>query len=319
MDEKTLHLLDEKMEEWLRIGHDRNSGNARYGVVWANGELEDLDYTYCHGSLAGLGGDDEYYDADEERYVAKPREGHCIAVVNQIQMPRVEEHEALRYYEWLFNFSPFRSAFPEKDYKKVYDRHVFVTDTSVAANLMVGGLMASRFPTENYDGNGLYRLCTLWNRLVERDVHPNLAYSVASIMRVGNECDTLAVVNNAGGHQAIAPREFTGTHKNFLNDSPAYLSSPYMEVHDYDNINATWGKCVNYCTGDSDSLNLSIIDLFSNFSMAEKGLNPFGKAIRRNDIDNDYRGTASSVVDYNAMLNPLAQHLNEYTPLLMAA
>lgn len=319
MDEKEKKIAENAMEEMIGMEISRdNCYNAQYGWVREDGEFTYADYTYCHGMLQNLLAEDdeaeEYWDEDEEEYKwSGGSDKPVVAIINQIQKPMASEKNALRYYEWLFNFSPFRSIFPMKDTAEVWERHIFYTDTDVPANLMAGGLMASRFPTENHGNNGVYRLCDLWGELIDREVHPNLAFSVANTFSISPN-EEIRVALGGTGHSSIEPMTYLGSHKNFLNDKPVQLLPTYRSTLEYHNVSALWGEG---WSDEEEELNTSLISLTNELAeVSNKNVNPFKAASV--EWGDGYRGSASKITPLKSILDPLALLLNRETKGLLA-
>ena len=214
---------------------DNNAGRTRYASIEKGGKFVYHGNTACHAGLS--------YPGTE-----KP-----VCVVNQIQTIVPEEPAAIRFYEWLLNFSPYRDAFITKNAKKAVEDHIIIADTKAPANIMVGGLMASRFATE--PDYGIARACTAWDRLVELGVHPNAAFALSHSLRVDEEYETIAIgelchtalytgmVREYNVHNYEYEDKGDGLDQTFwylLKDMPQVLLPPYREHLTYSKISATW-------------------------------------------------------------------------------
>lgn len=191
---------------------------ARYAIMQSDGTMTVSNNNACH---AGLGY--RYKDKDP------------ICVINELQVLKTpDETAALRFYEWMFNYSPYRSAFITKSPRKVLERDVFLATTEVPANIMVGGLMASRLATE-------YHSIGVWDKLVKEGVHPNAAFALAHSMTTDEKFKTVSMYDI--GHTALyTPGErLDETFWNFLRGKPLVVDDIYREKKSYDyNINKTW-------------------------------------------------------------------------------
>src|SRR5690606_7904111 len=127
-----------------------------------------------------------------------------VAVFNQVQKLRSGDDVASRYFEWLLNYSPFRSVFVTKSIRRVMSSNLIITDTETPANLMVGGLIATRLAWENYTENGNFRSCILWDLIVQRGLHPNAAFVLAHLLNPDERLENVVVKNV--GHSAINTR-----------------------------------------------------------------------------------------------------------------
>lgn len=125
------------------------------------------------------------------------------------------------FFEWLFNYSPFRHIFVTKSAKKAVDNATFVVDPDFNGSFLASGLIASRAITENYNSPVWKGLWT-WQHLVDGGVHPALAFSMAHRFRfngsaVFNEKNPVSLANYTETHEFIDGSS-NQSHINFMNE-----------------------------------------------------------------------------------------------------
>lgn len=219
MERKQLVLVRKAREEFKKTWAGRKNNVSNYGLVDETGKFHDLNYSHCHAGL-------QYNQG-----VKSP-----IAVLDGIQHLKVKEEIARRFYEWLFNYSPFESIFQSKSAKTALSHHTMIANTDVPANLMVAGLIAARMTSE------YPKIPNIWDAFVNRGLHPNIAFAFAHTLSTEVECQTLTQ-SNADGHTSIAGtsvyRKKSYSTAFYLN-KPVHLMKPYREHQTYDNLHKIW-------------------------------------------------------------------------------
>lgn len=195
--------------------------NCRYWVLDAKGGLWKDTVDYCHAALRRL-----------------PARYDPVAVLNQVQDLRSGEDVAKRFYEWLFNYSPFRNTFQTKSVKRVLDRGVMVADAEAPANMMMGGLMSARLAWEDYGGNGNYRLCMMWDRLVQLGVHPHAAFIVVHRYKIDPQMNKIWEMDYLHRHSGVEWGE--NSFWNFLDEKHTAPMRSYREEKSYDKVTSLW-------------------------------------------------------------------------------
>jgi hypothetical protein len=139
--------MDKAIESGVKeLNTEQPSGGvARYGVVLDDGRWLFLNNTACHAGLNYLQnwkyeGPFDYTTRTRGPTVTVPPK----VVINQVQEIKGDEEAATRFYEWLLNYSPFSSVFMRKTGKRVVEDHIIIGDCEAPANLLTGGMMASR-------------------------------------------------------------------------------------------------------------------------------------------------------------------------------
>ena len=210
-------------------------GVAQYSVAFDDGEkIVNVVNTnvYCHAGLNNPGGGKYGYEGGEYKYVGGQK-GVPVAVFNSICNIVVDDKIALRYLEWLQNFSPWAEIWMTKSARVTLKQGVMVANTDVPSNLLAGGMFASRSIWEYPN------IALVWNAFVERGLHPQIAYYLAHIFDTswGN-----ISWHPKSGHVALDGNNCIPTHiVNFLTNNRDDQPS-YRETKNYTNVHATWKK-----------------------------------------------------------------------------
>lgn len=226
---------------------------AEYAFVGEDGSLWLADNTACHAEMGypyrGYG---HYCDStiDMRNYLyssAKPpKVPMIVGVVNLVQFQTGGHQKLIERYgdkidiafaEWMANFSPYAPAYALLDQQEIFDRGLYVLDASKTASHLVGGMIAARVISEYVD------IAATWYELVDRGVHPNVAFFFAHFWGSGGK---FAQLYNTGhnGHCAIdgsKTTEFTKCCINFITKDERLLDpKPWNQALCYEKINAAW-------------------------------------------------------------------------------
>ena len=148
--------------------------NCVYAFVTDDGNIHRINYHYCMSKLNSFPSITGYEDKKPE------------AVLIQMQTELNDLSRYHIYYEWLFNYSPWRSAFITKDVSAVMKSRVVVMNVDAPANLMAGACIAVRHPWESYcSWSGTVRAkMELWLRLVHEGNDPttSFVFAISSII-----------------------------------------------------------------------------------------------------------------------------------------
>jgi len=106
--------------------------------------------------------------------------GDLVATISLVPRLGCSMGVANTYYSWLFNKSPWRSVFMNTSAKSAYDYGI-VTRTNVPGNLLLGGLIASRLPTEHGTR------AELWGLLSKAGCNKNFAVLLSYMYCLGDE------------------------------------------------------------------------------------------------------------------------------------
>jgi hypothetical protein len=209
MDDKILDKVMPAFEEFVskRGGPNQDpTVNLSYALI-KDERMINIKYTTCFGVLSNgasgwTGG------------LASTYKGTDAIAVQINRKDKVNAKETALYYEWLFNFSPWRNAFLLKDVSQVWDYGAFMLNTDLDDAVMIGGGIAARHVWESYAGSAqLPALISLWTKMVENGMNPNFAYIAATNLRQSTE--GYAVAAHAFGHQ---PLKFANEDANFVLD-----------------------------------------------------------------------------------------------------
>lgn len=139
------------------------------------------DFSYC-SSYAILWGGKGSWSHKPHKNAACFYSMKCSAVGATLVVSCVKEHtsvQAVAFYGWLLNSSPWSEAFISSEIELTPVPHVKVR-TDRPSNLIVGGLIATRgpweFPTE----------VSRWYTMVQEGMEPNLAYLTCTGTGEGN-------------------------------------------------------------------------------------------------------------------------------------
>lgn len=203
---------------------------ARYAVEGKDGTLHVFGNTACHAALNG------------GHPVKKP-----IAILNQLQEYRAGEDVARRFYEWLFNYSPFHNVFVTKSAKRALSERVVVASVKPCGDILVGGLIAARLVTEDHMQNGNYRNGVMWHELVTRGVDPTLSFVISHALKPSKDFTT--VEKYVLGHGAISVGNWYDSQPEHLdkfayalcNDEPTFYQKKSWAEHPYyGHVSDTW-------------------------------------------------------------------------------
>lgn len=175
----------------------------------------------CHAGLSAA-----YVDAERKG------NGDILGTVSSVQRLKVKPEVASNFFRWLFNESPWKSVFATKDAEEALE-HGIISEADVPNNLMVGGLVATRWPTE------FPLRCDMWQALVNEGCEGDFAFCVSMLYKAE---EGAAVNRAAGGHTPMASGRLKGDYlKRFLAHNPAKANKNYSEKLTYSGIDDTWG------------------------------------------------------------------------------
>ena len=201
-------------------------GVAKYSVAFdLEGKIINRVHTniYCH---AGLHDPRHQYTKD-----AIPNKAVPIAVFNSICRIGVDEKIALRYLEWLQNFSPWAEVWHTKSARVTLKQGIMVANTDVPANLLAGAMFASRSMWE------YSKIAQTWDAFVTKGLHPDLAYYLSHIMRISGQN---MVIARESGHVALDGINCLPEHiVNFITRNRNDTDS-YRKLGTYSSVHATW-------------------------------------------------------------------------------
>lgn len=252
MDEKVLESLDSFVDEYAstrgKHHYQTEDGNARYALLDSTSKgklkLKRISYYTCFGRLNHL-------DYEHGLNVERP-EALLIQIQKSLYGKDDFDKEFHLYYEWLFNFSPFRDAFITKDAAKTIDKGIIVVDTTIDSRIMIGGAISTRHPWENFAGYAaqMRPIMRLWKKMVEEGMNPNYAFVLAFGLRTNDNGATWMITNSGFGHQVLPYSHYEDAannyHHNFANDRKRKdKSSIYRDDLTYNSPMHIFGLNVN--------------------------------------------------------------------------
>lgn len=211
---------------------------CRYALENKDGRQHVYPQDYCHAGLH------DHYQAEVKREWG---EFNPIAIINLLAESRAGEDVARRFYEWLFNYSPFSKVFVTKSVRRAMSENVIIATPHINGDILLGGLIASRMVTEDYTGNGNYRNGVVWHELVTRGVDPTVAFVVAHGLKPSKDLKTVEPM--VMGHGTIAVGSWYSDVIRDLdpfierlskNDPHLYQKKTWAEKPGYGNVSNTW-------------------------------------------------------------------------------
>lgn len=135
-------MLDELRKTFTEASKGYKTSNAYLGVILQEGEKEQtlqiLGSGPCHGAFSS-----------SSLYHKLPKNSSIKFLLSSVQKLLVPEEEAISYFDWLANRSPWKEVFVVKDPKDIIENG-WVVSTNFPTNFTISALIATRFVTESY-------------------------------------------------------------------------------------------------------------------------------------------------------------------------
>lgn len=219
--------------------------------------IHHVDTQACHWGLKEI-----------DSYISTPK-----YVVHRIQW----EHNKYRQFDkkvidsflrWLTVKSPYAKVFVTKGGKPNRERGYLVTRCNVPDNLMAGGLFAARMLTEHFGS-----IVWSWWKLVERGVHPNIAFVYAHLVSCKDHENVY--IEQWEYHTPLTGKFDDAYVENFYRGEMYYTGRLYKDSISYDNVHATWSdlKYDNPSQDDVIELRNKVMSSF----VVKAEANPFKK------------------------------------------
>lgn len=249
MDEKLIDQVDSLAEQYAKErgkdsvyqGPNHNAVYALVDRVGSGLKTKKVAYHTCFGRLSTL----QY---EEPLKNMNSPEALFIQMQKGLYGDTKEfDKEFHLYYEWLFNFSPFRDAFISKDAAKTIDRGVIVVDTNIDSRIMIGGAITTRHPWESFSSyrEQFKHIMALWKEMVEKGMNPNYAFVLAFGFRLQSSDNSWMVTGGGFGHHALNYGDYDvylNLHSNFANDRKRSNKVPtYREAKTYKSPSELFG------------------------------------------------------------------------------
>ena len=165
-----------------------------------------------------------------ENKLGKPK--NVVAIVSSVQELLVYEEDALYFYEWLLNDSPYSSVFSTKSASQAV-RLGIICRADVPNNLLAGGLIAARLPTE-------HKVRTdVWVMLARAGICKRMALILAHALYTDG---VYMFVRGDSGHLPLTPFNIGEAYvNNFIAGRTYERGTKYNGALRYNTVNATWG------------------------------------------------------------------------------
>lgn len=135
-------MLEKLREVFAKSSLSHKSSNAYLGVVLQHKEgkqtLEVLGGGPCHGAFSSASLRHKF-----------PNSNSIEFLLSSVQKLLVSHEEAVVYFDWLANRSPWKDVFVTKDPEDIIKKG-WVVSTDFPDNLVASALIATRFVTESY-------------------------------------------------------------------------------------------------------------------------------------------------------------------------
>lgn len=202
----------------------RDANDVTYiAIISKDDHITHIDTQACHWGLK------EYHDTPKY-------------VVHRIQW----EHNKYRQFDnkvvdkflrWLTVDSPYAKVFVTKGGKSNRERGYLAARCNVPDNLLAGGLFAARMLTEHFGS-----IVWSWWKLVERGVHPNIAFVYAHLVSCKDHENVY--VEQWEYHTPLTGK-FDDTYvENFYKGEMYYTGMNYKDTTRYDCVQHTWAEAV---------------------------------------------------------------------------
>lgn len=275
--------LQQKIREWIDIEGKKwkeTGRNAYFGFIHKDGSHSRLEGGACHATVLQYG---QYHST--------------AAIISRIRRCKTDSYNqsknSVRFYDWLFNRSPFSSVFMYKGAQARFDEGWCVVSANHPANLVQGALITSRnsweFP-QNVDR---------WAKLVDLGVDENLSYLMVHFLSDTNKT-TVSLTRRSHQHVAVGKGLTNKGAKAYVTCQPGALNDTYS--------NGTSGQGV-FALFDSEGSSSPFLDQltedlkeFLKGKPKTKCLNPFAAAKKKPESENrvsvSYERLAEFLIQY---------------------
>jgi hypothetical protein len=221
------------------IKYMKNRGYSKvvssvWGAVWENGEVLECEHTHCFGASK----QSEYTGA---KWIVSRIQDNGAAGTYKF------EEDLVKFYDWLFNESPWADVFITKNGKQAVEERWLVVHTDVPSNQMVGALMASRIPSES--SNPMF----VMNDLEEFGVPRTMGFLIGQCLAGGDKREGSAKWGDTTAeHRCISAGQMTRSVA--LNFLEGQLVEP--NEHYVDNTRYAYPNLVNDLWGHGEGISL---------------------------------------------------------------
>ena len=256
--------------------------NAYFGFLYEDGGMSPIEGGACHASVLNHG-----------RHTKQYEDKSVVAIVSRIlrdqQTEFTQSENSIRFYDWLFNRSPFQQVFLTKDSDACMKEGWCVVDCNNPANMVQAGLIATRntweFPS-NIDR---------WASFVDKGVKEDLAFLIVHFLSIF-DVNEVALTTRPNGHAVIGSSLSLKGARAFINHKPMNLKPNYSEGTDAHGVFALWDSD----SGDNGFLKHLREELkkFLEGSKKTVCLNPFQKAKKSASADDRVITTNDKLAEF---------------------
>jgi len=199
-----------------------------WGAVWEDGEMIRCEHTHCFGASK----QSQYLNA---KWIVSRIQDNGAAGTYKF------EEDLVKFYDWLFNVSPWAKVFVTKCGKQAVKERWLVVHTEVPSNLMLGALMASRIPSES--SNPMF----VMNDLAELGVPQSLGFLIGQCLAGGDQRKGSAIWGDTTAEHRCISVSAMKKHEaqNFLTGQLDNPNMDYVNNTKYTqpfSVNSIWGS-----------------------------------------------------------------------------
>lgn len=223
---------DLKAFERFRKEASYNS-TTRFGWVFNDGTMSHTTGG-CHG---GMSTHQKY--GNRLKYVLC---GH------QRKLPQLDLEHSLKFVDYMLTDSPYAQYIlnEDRDPKTVHE-DFYLFDPGAPSNLMVGGMMASRFNTESGNAESATVFGHIRTNIPE--IPADYAFILSQFYRANMEKkgSIFPIQPTGSSYHAATSFLYGGKNyiRNYLAKKPVQVLEPYRKTGTYSTITATWGPNEN--------------------------------------------------------------------------
>jgi len=189
--EDDMHLQQE-IRKFIDKANSENTNKLTstgvFGFIYADATHSRVKTGPCHGYVLR--------HAQERSDAELPPVKAVLTLINRPFLKHQSEH-SVRFYDWLFNRSPFADVFMYKSAKNQFKQNWTACRTNVPGNMLQSALITSRNTWEYPD-----KIAT-WVRLVDAGINENFAYFLTHFLSNNSGSDDFGVVSVFSDHTAV--------------------------------------------------------------------------------------------------------------------
>ena len=201
---------------------ERTAPICSYGFLYKNANVISSPNNVCHAGLS----------------IGKNRTEGIVAVLNGMQTIRegITEESYRRFFEWLFNFSPYAPGISTKSVRSAIDNGYYVVDTEFPGNFVGGACQAQRLTTEQASA------FPVWDRLTHYGCNPDVAFVLAYKMLPFKSAGKFFLSFIDSQHSIFNGITWDDLIWNFAAHKQISPSGPYNKTGQYGTPSLLWRK-----------------------------------------------------------------------------